>query len=80
MTIRIAVIGCGLIGQEHLKAVEQASAEFAGTQTNRDLTLRFRTPEAIVPMILFSLSKDSDMMTGRLLRASSVDDVQYLLL
>ena len=58
--------------------VEEASDEFGGTQTNRNPALRLRQPEEIVPMALFLLSKDSDMMTGRLLQASSRDDVQYL--
>lgn len=59
-------------------AVEKASDEFAGTQTNRHPSKRLRPPEAIVPMVLFLLSEASDMMTGRLLQASSPDDVQYL--
>lgn len=58
--------------------VEQASEEFAGTQTNKNPALRLRKPEAIVPMLTFLLSEESDIMTGRLLQASSPDDVQYL--
>jgi NAD(P)-dependent dehydrogenase (short-subunit alcohol dehydrogenase family) len=58
-------------------AVERASAEFVA-QTNAGRGPRLRAPEAIVPMVLFLLSKASDMMTGRLLQASSPDDVQYL--
>jgi len=58
-------------------ATEQTD-EFAGTQTNKDPSRRLRRPESVVPMIMFLLSKASDMMTGRLLQASSQDDVQYL--
>lgn len=58
--------------------VEQGSDEFAGTQTNKDSSRRLRKPEAIVPLVLFLLSDESNMMTGRLLQASSPDDVQYL--
>ena len=63
---------------DEVLAAETASDEFSGTQTNRDPGKRLRRPEAIVPMVLFLLSEASDMMTGRLLQASSPDDVQYL--
>ncbi|MBM3802708.1 MAG: SDR family oxidoreductase [Acidimicrobiia bacterium] len=63
---------------DEILAAEQASDEFAGTQTNAGRAPRLRKPEAIVPMILFLLSEASDMMTGRLLQASAPDDVQYL--
>lgn len=63
---------------DEIKEVERVSAEFAATQTNRNPSLRLRKPEAIVPMALYLLSAESDMMTGRLLQASSQDDVQYL--
>jgi NAD(P)-dependent dehydrogenase (short-subunit alcohol dehydrogenase family) len=63
---------------DEIKSVEQTSDEFTGTQTNRDPALRLRKPEEIVPMVLFLLSDESDMMTGRLLQASSQDEVQYL--
>lgn len=63
---------------DEIMSSEQASDEFDGTQTNRDPSIRLRTPEEIVPMVMFLLSEDSNMMTGRLLQASSRDDVQYL--
>lgn len=52
--------------------------EFSGTQTNANRGPRLRPPQAIVPLVLFLLSEASNMMTGRLLQASSPDDVQYL--
>ena len=63
---------------DEIIAVEKASDEFAGTQTNKNPEIRLRPPEAVVPMIIYLLSEASDMMTGRLLQASSPDDVQYL--
>jgi NAD(P)-dependent dehydrogenase (short-subunit alcohol dehydrogenase family) len=63
---------------DEIMEVERISEEFARTQTNRNPALRLRKPEAIVPMALFLISGESDMMTGRLLQASSQDDVQYL--
>lgn len=63
---------------DQILAVERGSSEFSGTQTNSGRGLRLRKPEAIVPMLLFLLSTTSNMMTGRLLQASSPDDVQYL--
>jgi len=63
---------------DEILAVEDASNEFAGTQTNKNPEIRLRPPEAIVPMVVFLLSGASSMMTGRLLQASSPDDVQYL--
>lgn len=63
---------------DEIIAVEQTTNEFSGTQTNAARAPRLRKPEAIVPVVLFLLSQVSDMMTGRLLQASSPDDVQYL--
>ena len=63
---------------DEILAVEDASDEFAGTQTNKNPGIRLRPPEAIVPMLIYLLSDASNMMTGRLLQASSPDDVQYL--
>ena len=63
---------------DEIIAVEDTSDEFAGTQTNKNPDNRLRPPEALVPMIVYLLSHASDMMTGRLLQASSPDDVQYL--
>ena len=63
---------------DEIIAVEHTSDEFAGTQTNRNPAIRLRPPEKLVPMVVFLLSDASDMMTGRLLQASSPDDVQYL--
>lgn len=57
---------------------EQTTDEFAGTQTNAGRGPRLRPPEAIVPLVMFLLSEQSNMMTGRLLQASAPDDVQYL--
>ena len=63
---------------DEIMATEKATDSFDGTQTNKDPSIRLRPAEAIVPMVMFLLSEDSDMMTGRLLQASSRDDVQYL--
>ena len=63
---------------EEIMASEHASDEFAGTQTNRNPAIRLRPAVALVPMVIFLLSDASNMMTGRLLQASSPDDVQYL--
>jgi len=63
---------------DEILAVEDATDEFAGTQTNAGRGPRLRPPEAVVPMVTFLLSQSSNMMTGRLLQASSPDDVQYL--
>jgi 3-oxoacyl-[acyl-carrier protein] reductase len=75
-----AIDPCGMDTgmSDEVIAAERASTEFAGTQTNAGRALRLRPPEAVVAMVLFLLSKASDMMTGRLLQASSPDDVQYL--
>lgn len=59
-------------------AEEQQSDKFVSTQTNKDQSRRLRKPEAVVPMVIYLLSDASNMMTGRLLQASSQDDVQYL--
>lgn len=40
--------------------------------------LRLRPPEAIAPMVMFLVSEDSDMMTGRFLQASSRGNPLYL--
>jgi NAD(P)-dependent dehydrogenase (short-subunit alcohol dehydrogenase family) len=63
---------------DEIIAVEKASNEFSGAQTNAGRGPRLRAPEAIAPLVLFLLSHASDMMTGRFLQASSPDDVQYL--
>jgi 3-oxoacyl-[acyl-carrier protein] reductase len=49
-----------------------------GMQTNKNPEIRLRPPEDVVPTVVFLLSAASDIMTGRLLQASSRDDVQYL--
>lgn len=71
----------GMITKTWVKKVttdEDTSDDFAFCQTNRDQSKRWRRPEQIVPMVMFLLSEQSDMMTGRFLQASSQDDVQYL--
>jgi NAD(P)-dependent dehydrogenase (short-subunit alcohol dehydrogenase family) len=63
---------------DEIMEVESQSDEFDGSQTNKNPSIRLRHPKDIVPMLIFLLSDQSDMMTGRLLQASSRDDVQYL--
>lgn len=63
---------------EGVLLAEEQTEVLKGMQTNPNPELRHRSPEAIVPTLLYLLSGASDIMTGRLLQASSQDDVQYL--
>jgi NAD(P)-dependent dehydrogenase (short-subunit alcohol dehydrogenase family) len=60
-----------------IKTSEANSDDFAMAQVV-DPALRLRQPEEIMPLILFVLSDDANMLTGRFFQVSSKDSPRYL--
>ncbi len=60
-----------------IKVSQRSAPEWAKAQQVEE-DLRLRTPEAIAPLVMFLVSDDSNMMTGRFLQASSRGNPLYL--
>jgi NAD(P)-dependent dehydrogenase (short-subunit alcohol dehydrogenase family) len=62
---------------DDIKEGQRSSTQWAQAQQVEE-ELRLRPPEAIAPMVMFLVSDDSNMMTGRFLQASSRGNPLYL--